>query len=167
MALLGRLRKSKPQQWDAYDELWGGWNYPEPIIPEWNSSYPPDDGYLKHLIYMAEYGWHYYQKAIISMAAIHPLADYKPVIHDEFRETFNARFDDKPMTLTIYERDDKLITSNDWEAYWMYRERQDLNAYCIILGHFNQNPDIAVCDRPFQILRPDFAEEPSQPLTTF
>ncbi len=167
MSLVSRFRRSKPQQRDAYDELWGGWSYPSPIISNWDSSYPPDDGDLKHLINMAEYGWYYYQKAIISMSVIHPLADYKPVIHDEFRKTFNTRFEDKPMTLTIYEKDGKLITSNDWEAYWMYRERQDLNAYCVLLGHFNERSEIAICDRPFQILRPDSAAEPRQPLTTF
>jgi hypothetical protein len=161
MKLLSRLRKRQQvPRFDANDELWGGWNYPEPIISNGDSTWDPGgDGYLKHLIYMAEYGWHYCQKAIVGMEIIYPLTDYRPAIDDEFRKTFNARMkreDDNvadPMTLTLYERDGKLIMSNDWETYWMYRERQDINATCIIIGRFTDRPDIAVLEKPFMIYK--------------
>ena len=100
---------------------------------------------------MAEHGWYYCQLAVIEMQLIHPWTDYQPAIDDEFKETFNARYKDDPLTLTIYERDGKLIMANDWEAYWMYRHRQDINAVCIIIGHFSQVPGIAVLERPFMI----------------
>lgn len=170
MLLLNRLRKSKPQQqWDVVTWPWGGWNYPSPIMSDadWIGPHPPDDAHFKHLVYMAEYGWHYYQKAFVEMQLIHPLASYKPEISDEFRKTFDAQFKRRGMPLIIYERDGKLITSNDWEVYWLYREREDPAIPCIILGHFKDVPGIAICDRPFMNLRPDFAKKPKQPLTTW
>src|SRR5580658_8601046 len=125
MALLRRLRKKQPeQQWDVATWPWGGWNYPEPILEDgdWlKGKYPPDDPYLHNLAYMASHGWHYYQKAFVEMRLIHPLANYKPTIHDEFRETFDAHYEERDMPLLLYERDGKLISSNDWEAYWLYR----------------------------------------------
>jgi len=117
MLLLGRLRKARSQDWGVIDELWGGWNYPKPIHEYGNSWHPGQDGYFKHLVYMAEHGWYYCQKAVVDMAFIHPLTDYRPVIDDEFRETFMALYNDedlsKRLPLTIYERDGKLIMSND------------------------------------------------------
>lgn len=152
LRLRNKLRRHKP--FDAVDPLWGGWNYPKPTQVNGADYHPGQDPRLKELIYMAEYGWHYCQKAIVEMQAIHPWTDYRPIISDEFRETFNARFEDDPMTLTIYEHDGKLIMGNDWETYWMYRERQDINAYCIIVGQFTQNSSLAIMDRPFKIRKP-------------
>ncbi|HVC36036.1 MAG TPA: hypothetical protein VNE40_01130 [Candidatus Dormibacteraeota bacterium] len=167
MLSLRRSRKSKPQpqEWDAFDDLWGGWNYPKPVYENGSSWHPGGDGHLKHLIYMAEHGWYYCQKAFVGMAFIHPLTDYRPaVVDDEFRETFMARYNDedlnKRIPLTIYERDGKLIMSNDWEAYWLYREVQESSVPCILIGHFTPNPDImAVYDKPFMITKAtEFAE---------
>lgn len=169
MVLLQRLRKKQPQAtWDVVTWPWGGWNYPDPIMADedWShSNYPPDDPYLKHLAYMAGHGWHYYQKAFVEMQFIHPLANYKPVIHDEFRETFDAQYEKRGMPLLIYERDGKLTMSNDWEAYWLYREREEPSIPCIILGHFKEVPGIAVCDRPYMVEKPEHLLQPHHALT--
>ena len=171
MAIISRLFRGKQkQQWDVVTVPWGGWNYPDPIMAddEWLGHGPPDDLYLKDLAYMAGHGWHYYQKAFVEMRLIHPLANHKPVIHDEFRETFDARYDERIMPLLLYERGGKLIMSNDWEAYWLYREREDPAIPCIILGHFNnEDPGIAICDRPFKIERSEYLLKPRQALTTW
>jgi hypothetical protein len=170
MAILSRLFRNKQEKpWDVVTPF-GGWNYPDPILSDdqWSAGHPPDDLYLKNLAYMASYGWHYYQKALVEMPAIHPLANYKPVIYDEFRETFDAQLDECGMPLLLYEREGKLISSNDWEAYWMYRERQVTAIPCIILGHFNpENKSIAICDRPFKIERTELLLKPHQAITTW
>lgn len=156
MSLLSRLRKQPtqlPVQWDAYDGLWGGWNYPKPIYPDHSIGFPPDDGDLIRLIYMAEHGWYYCQKAFVPITEIHPLTGYKPVISHEFRETFKQRLRDDRMPLTVYEKNGKLILGTSWEEYWMYREVQEISAACIILGHFTERPEIIVCDKPFWITK--------------
>lgn len=165
MLSIRRLRKAKSQEWDAVDELWGGWNYPKPVHEYGSLRHPGQDGYLKHLIYMAEHGWYYCQKAFVDTAFIYPLTDYKPpVIDDEFRETFMAGYEDddinKRLPLTLYERDGKLIMSNDWEAYWLYRELQAPSVPCILIGHFTPDSKVmAVCDKPFMIIKTsEFAE---------
>ena len=171
MSILQRLRGKQKQQWDVVTWPWGGWNYPEPIMAddEWlHGNRPPDDPHLKNLVYMAEHGWHYYQKAFVAMEIIHPFANYRPVIHDEFRETFDARYEEHGTPLLLYEKGGKLIMSNDWEAYWLYRDREESSIPCIILGHFNQEePGIAVCNRPFLQERPDFLFRPRHALTTW
>lgn len=161
MSLLSRFKKQPaatqlPVRWDAYDDFWGGWNYPKPIYPD-HDVYPPSDGDLKRLIYMAEYGWYYCQKAYIPITEIHPLTDYKPTISDEFRQTFEKRLEDEDinnrMPLTVYEKNGKLILGTNWEEYWMYREMQQISIPCIIIGHFTERSDIAICDKPFLISR--------------
>lgn len=170
MSILSHLRRSKKQKWDVITWPWGGWNYPEPILAdnEWaDSVYPPDDLYLHNLKYMADHGWHYYQKALVEMHLIHPLANFKPKIDEEFRRDFDAVHDDLGMPLLLYERDGKLIMGNDWKAYWLYREREDPCVPCIILGHFNEVPGVAVCDRPFMQEKPEYVLGSRQPLTTW
>lgn len=171
MSILARLRGKQEQQWDVITWPWGGWNYPEPIMrdDEWVPHHrAPADPYLKELVYMAEHGWHYYQKAFVEMRIIHPLANFKPDIDDEFRETFDAHYEEHGMPLLLYERGGKLIMSNDWEAYWLYREREESSIPCIILSHFNQEEKgIAVCDRPFKVERPDLILSNRRPVTTW
>jgi hypothetical protein len=172
MSILTRLRRgTAKQQWDVVTWPWGGWNYPEPILSDdqWAPhDRQPVDPHLKHLVYMAEYGWHYYQKAFVDMSIIHPYTNYQPFIHDEFRETFDAHYEERGMPLLLYEKGGKLIMSNDWEAYWLYREREDPSVPCIILGHFNhEEPGIAVCDRPFMVERPEHLLKPRHALTTW
>ena len=133
------------------DSLFEPWDYPEPIEDGRVLRFMADDRFVD-LIYMAKHGWHTAQKAIVHMSIVHPYYDFKPVIDDEFRVTFNAWQDKRrPMTLTLYEHDGKLIMSNDYEAYWMYRERELEVADCIIIGKFSEKVDIAVYDRPFFI----------------
>lgn len=170
MTILSRLFRSKQElHWDVMTPF-GGWNYPDPILSDdkWLGTRPPEDSHLSSLAEMAGHGWYYYQKAFVEMQLIHPFASYKPVIHDEFRETFDAQFDTCGMPLLVYERGGKLIMSNDWEAYWLYREREVTAIPCIILGHFNtENPGIAVCDRPFKIERSEYLLKPRQAVSSW
>ena len=128
-------------------------DYPKPIYPNHATHHPPSDGDLARLIYMAEHGWYYCQKALVSIIEIHPLTGYRPDISDEFRETFKERFRDDPMPLTVYEKNGKLILGTNWEEYWMYREVQALSATCILLGHFTERSEIVICDKPFLITK--------------
>jgi len=44
--------------------------------------------------------------------------------------------------------------SNNWEAYWLYRELQAPSVPCILIGHFTPNRDVmAVCDKPFMLTK--------------
>jgi hypothetical protein len=153
VAVFDKLRRHKTPKFDSYNELWGGWDYPSPIQILGSDYHPGQDSNLKDIIYMAEYGWHYCQKVLVEMRVIYPLSDYRPDVSDEFRATFNARFKDDPMPLILYERDGKLIMGNDWETYWMYRERQDIYATCVLIGHFTQIQNIVVLDKPYMIYR--------------
>lgn len=172
MSILSRLRQRKSnQKWDVITWPWGGWNFAEPIMAdeEWGPHHrAPADPYLKDLIYMAEYGWYYYQKALVEMQSIHPLTSYKPIIDKAFRQKFDEGYDSNSMPLLLYEKDGKLIMARDWEAYWLYRERETPAIPCLILGHFNEaHPSIAVCDRPFKMERPDLVAGNRQPVTNW
>lgn len=136
----------------AYDGILEPWDYPEPIIKMHVQTRPTYDGYLRELIYMAEYGWYYCQEAMLKMSLIHPLTDYRPVITDEYRKKFDKRLEDhNPIRLAIYERDGKFIMGEDWEAYWLYREREEFYAHCVLIGHFNVVPGLTITDRPYMI----------------
>lgn len=127
------------------------WDYPEPIIQQHIDKFLADDKFVD-LIYMAKHGRYTAQKAVVHLSIIHPYINFKPGVDDEFKETFDAWHSKHyPMTLTLYEHAGKLIMSNDYEAYWMYRERELEVANCVIVGKYTEDVDIAAYDRPFII----------------
>ncbi|MCA9329521.1 hypothetical protein KDA11_02660 [Candidatus Saccharibacteria bacterium] len=141
---------TKATQYDP-DSLFVPWDYPEPIEEAQVLRFLSDERFLS-LMQAAKHGWHTAQKAIVHMSIIHPRFDYKPVIHDEFRENFEALNDNlKTPELVLYEHEDKLIMPNDYEAYWIYRERGLEVANCIIVGKYTECDDIGAYDRPFFI----------------
>lgn len=106
MFVLNRQKKSQSIAWDIYDPIWGGWNYPKLLNAQRRSYHSGQDSNLKHLIYMAQHGWYYCQKAIVEMQLIYSLTetDARPDISKKFQETFNARFEYDPLPLTLYEQ---------------------------------------------------------------
>lgn len=157
MKLLEHLRLRKHIR--DTDSIWEEWDYAPPIISGVPQDMQPKDWRLRDIVAQVYHGWFYCQKAVIELSLIHPHTDYKPVIDNEFREYFRARREERqPMPLTIYEKDGQLIMSDDYEAYWLYRECEVTVAHCIIIGRFTKVPGVEVYGKPFTLEKPKAAE---------
>lgn len=93
---------------------------------------------------MAEYGWFYCKKSIVTIDVIRLWTKCRPIIIDESRDTFTFQAErgdwgyDRygPLRLTLYERDGKLIAINN---FLFEVPRQTVST---IIGHFTDCPEI-------------------------
>lgn len=73
--------------------------------------------------------------AIADMRMIVPFSDFRPAISAEYRQFFNEKLQvGTPPGLYVYVRDGKLIMSDDYNAYYMYRQLNLPKARCVVIG---------------------------------
>ncbi|MEX0616624.1 MAG: hypothetical protein WD231_02290 [Candidatus Woykebacteria bacterium] len=69
------------------------------------------------------------------MEGIKPFSDFKPKISDGFRSYFeNLKKQDIPPQLHVYPKDDVFIMSDDYNAYYLYLEKNYSKIICLVLG---------------------------------
>lgn len=110
-----------------------------------SSDNPPKDEKLLKLLKKAYQKKIKCQKAIVSIDLIKPFSDYKPVISNENRSHFLKNYLNlKPPELYIYQDSNSknLIMSDDYEAYFMYKEVKALATICVIVGKYNEQEGI-------------------------
>lgn len=73
--------------------------------------------------------------AVIPMDKIVPFSGYKPKVSSEYRKYFMDLFaKDKPPPMHVYEKDGHFVMSDDYNAYFMYKEVKNPVAICLVLG---------------------------------
>lgn len=73
--------------------------------------------------------------AMIKMEGIEPFSDFKPKISDGFRSNFeDLEKQDHPPQLHVYPNDGKFIMSDDYNAYYLYIEKNYSKVICLVLG---------------------------------
>jgi hypothetical protein len=109
--------------------------------PQINSSLTeniePKDEKLIALLKKAYKGEVYCRMAVADMSVIQPFSDYQVTISDEYRNYFKEQsMDDggSPPSLCVYAQDGKLIMSDDYSAYAMYKELKKPKAICMVVG---------------------------------
>lgn len=153
MALFQRWKTRKTPT--DFSDVWEAWDYPAPIV-EGHFKRFEGDWRLRDIVEQAYHGWFYCQKAVVDMSLIHPFTDYRPTIDAEFREYFDARFEEhEAMPLIVYERKGQLIMSNDYKAYCLYKEHGVSIADCVIIGPFTKVVGLEAYDKPFLLEKPE------------
>ena len=110
----------------------------------------PQDEKLMTLLKQAYQKKIYCRKAIINLALIEPFSDYQPKITAEYRAYFLKKYlDTKPPELFVYQdpKSDKFIMSDDYSAYYMYKEVQAITAICVIIGEYKDNQDVTAGEK--------------------
>jgi hypothetical protein len=73
--------------------------------------------------------------AYASLDAIEPFSDFVPTISKDYRDFFNEELSkDTPPPLWVYAKAGKLIMSDHYYAYTMYKELKLELANCLVLG---------------------------------
>jgi len=113
------------------------------------------DKYLGELLDKAYGGKIMCRKANIKMETIKPFTDYRPEISDEFRKYFlekakKGRF----LPILVYQKSGKFIMSDDYNAYYMYKELEINTVPCVVIGNVEDMKAVVSIGEPFQLETP-------------
>ena len=129
---------------------------------------PPEDKQFTELVTQAQAGKLDCQLATIALAMMRPYSDYRPTISGELRDEFEAR-EDTPdaLRITLYEYEPgHFMVSGDDEnigVYMLYREKQLLDAWCIVVGPYTKTWAVGEIDKPFKLtLSPQSGYDPEK-----
>lgn len=128
----------------------------------------PEDKRYTELVTQAQNGKLDCQLATIALAMMRPYSDYRPIISGELREEFDAR-EDTPdsLRITVYEYEPgHFMVSGDDEnigVYMLYREKQLLDAWCVVVGSYTKTWAVGEIDGPFKLtLSPQAGYDPDK-----
>jgi DNA-binding Xre family transcriptional regulator len=129
---------------------------------------PPEDKRYTELVTQAQTGKLDCQLATIALAMMRPYSDYRPTISGELRDEFEAREDTSDaLRITVYEYEPgHFMVSGDDEnvgVYMLYREKQLLDAWCIVVGPYTKTWAVGEIDKPFKMkLSPQAGYDPDE-----
>lgn len=73
--------------------------------------------------------------AMLKIEGVKPFSDFKPKISEGFRHHFeDLEKQDMPPQLHVYPKDGKFIMSDDYNAYYLYLEKNYSKVICLVLG---------------------------------
>jgi DNA-binding Xre family transcriptional regulator len=129
---------------------------------------PPEDERYTGLVTQAQAGKLDCRLATIALAMMRPYSDYRPTISGELRDEFEAR-EDTPdaLRITVYEYEPGhfMVSGGDENVgvYMLYREKQLLDAWCIIVGPYTKTWAVGGIDKAFRIrLSPQAGYDPEK-----
>lgn len=95
----------------------------------------PKDERLMELLKQAYAKKIYCRVAIIPFESIVPFSNFRPTITDDYVRYFNAKYaTNRPPSILVYQREDgKFVMSDDYKAYFLYKQLNLYNIVCQIL----------------------------------
>jgi len=88
--------------------------------------------------------------AMAEMDVIMPFSEFKPEVSEQYRKYFTEKAkNDVPPPLHTYHKNGKLIMSDDYNAYFMYKELGFHKAVCIVIGEVPDIKGVEYFDDPF------------------
>lgn len=114
----------------------------------------PHDEHLTVLLGKAYKGELDCRKAVVRLDLIRPYSDFTPNITDDYSKRFLDRYKDMtPPDLLVYEKDGVFIMSDDYNAYFMYKEVEAVNAICTVIGDTTISEGVKY-GKPFKMQMP-------------
>jgi DNA-binding Xre family transcriptional regulator len=128
---------------------------------------PEDERYIE-LVTQVQAGKLDCQLATIALSMLRPYSDHRPVVSSELRDEFEAH-EDTPdaLLITVYEYEPGhfMVSGGDDNiaTYMLYREKQLLDAWCIIVGPYARTWAVGEMDKPFKLtLSPQLGYDPEK-----
>jgi len=121
----------------------------------------PCDDKLMGLLKQAYAGDILCTMAIADIDLIQPFADYHPKIDERYYNYMKRKFTDKdetPPALFVYFSKGKLIMSDNYVAYWLYKELNYSEAICVVVGDARKIEGVTYQGEPFKLPPPTFEE---------
>lgn len=101
--------------------------------------------------------------AMAEMDAIKPFSDFQPKVSDAYRAHFEVKArDDVPPSLHVYAKDGKLIMSDDYNAFAMYKDLGFHRAVCTVIGDTPEIEGVEYLGEPFLMPPPTVEELPAE-----
>jgi hypothetical protein len=116
------------------------------------------DDHLMALLKRAYQGEVLCTMAIADIRTIKPYSRFKPKISDDYRRYFMEQRQTRPPALHVYTKDGKLVMSDDYHAYWMYKETEMSEVLCIVIGDTPVIDGVEYAGKPFRMQPPSFTE---------
>ena len=92
--------------------------------------------------------------AMIKIEGIKPFSDFKPKISEGFRSHFeDLEKQDTPPQLHVYPKDGVFIMSDDYNAFYLYLEKNYSKVICLVLGEA-EGEFVLEKSEPFQMPAP-------------
>ena len=115
----------------------------------------PEDRKLIELLKKAYNGEQLVRMALIKFDAIHPFSDFKPRIAEEYKKYFEKlEGKETPPPLYVYPENESFVMSDDYNAYFTYKEKGYSEVMCVLLGDSNSK-DIIEKSEPFVLPQPE------------
>lgn len=95
----------------------------------------PKDDHLMDLLKLAYTRKIYCRTAIVSIDKVVPFSDYQPTISEDYVKYFKEKYQaGRPPGMLVYQRDDdKFVMSDDYNAYFMYKQVGADKVICQVL----------------------------------
>lgn len=112
----------------------------------------PQDEHLTELLKQAYTGKILCTMAVADLAVIQPFSDYQPKISEKYRIHFKQQAQDNvPPSLYVYAKDGKLIMSDDYASFALYKELGFPKAVCTVIGETPEIEGVVYHGTPFEL----------------
>lgn len=114
----------------------------------------PKDNKLIELLKNAYRGKSLVRMVLIKIEGIRPFSDFKPQTSKEYRDYFeNAEKKNLPPPVYVYPEKGYFIMSDDYNAFYLYKEKGYRKIMCVLLGE-SESEHIVEKSKPFQLPAP-------------
>lgn len=128
------------------------------INSDFNENTEPLDQNFLRILKAAYQAQIHCRRALVNFDLIVPFSDFQPVIADDYRKYFVAQVSaGTPPKIYLYQKEGKLIMSDDYAAYYLYKEHALNPVPCVIVGFSTPREGIQYIGGPY-ILQPPSAE---------
>lgn len=114
----------------------------------------PKDNKLIELLKLAYTGELLVKIALIKAEGIVPFSDYKPATSAKYKQYFeDLESQGKPPLLFVYPKNNFFVMSDDYNAYYLYKEKNYSTIGCLVLGE-PIGEYVIECSEPFKLPPP-------------
>lgn len=99
----------------------------------------PKDDRLMELLKLAYTKKIYCRTVLVAIDSVVPFSDYRPNVSEDYAKYFKKKYQaNRPPEMLVYQRDDgKFVMSDDYNAYFMYKQVGAEKVICQVLDAEN------------------------------
>jgi hypothetical protein len=93
--------------------------------------------------------------ALVEFDFIKPFTDYKPEIDEKIKRHFLKKLQNRDfMKLLVYQEGDKFVMSDDYNAYYFYKEIDLKKIPCVVIGEIKNKKGVLKMGEEFYLEGP-------------
>lgn len=116
----------------------------------------PKDDHLMDLLKLAYTKKIYCRTVIVAIENVVPFSDYEPSISEDYVKYFKEKYQaGRPPGMLVYQRDDgKFVMSDDYNAYFMYKQVGADKVICQVLDAESMPENVIEASDPYYMELP-------------